>query len=67
MEALQVRVAHKMVDDWHVFTSPDVPELYSGNVSRDAALKAIPSAVAMIRRVQKRPPAEVRVVELEHA
>ena len=67
METMRVRVAHKVVAGWHVFTSPDVPELYAANPDRQCAWDAIAPGVAMIRRGQHRPAMRIEVIELEHA
>ena len=71
MEGGDFRVAHKMIGDRHVFTSPDMPQLFVAHRDRLTAFKDIENVVRQMDRAANRQPrAAFKVVEvssMDHA
>jgi len=69
MEAQLIRLEHKMVGGQHVFTSPDMPELWVTHAELDIAKSEIEPVMQAIMRLKGQAATVVvpKLVELEAA
>ena len=51
---VDIRLEHRVVGNQHVFTSPDLPGLYVAHPDEEEARRAVPSAIEMLRGMNKR-------------
>lgn len=54
-------IIHKMVGEYHVFTSPDIPGLYVADKDKDVAESRIEPTIAALRRMSERKNNEARL------
>ena len=54
------RLEHKMVGDYHVFTSPDLPALYVAHHDREQALSLVPVHLEALKGSDERRAARMR-------
>ena len=55
------RLEFKMIGDYHVITSPDVPALYVAHLSRDKAVELVPEQIEVLRSSAERRAGRERV------
>lgn len=54
IEASAIKITHRMIGEYHVLTSPDVPELHVANVDKQVAYDSVQATLDMIGRMKER-------------
>lgn len=55
------RLEFRMVGEYHVITSPDMPALHVGHVSREKAVELVPEQIEVLKSSAKRRTSRERV------
>ena len=60
-------IVHKMIGDFHVFTSPDIPGLYVADKNKEVAESRVQPTIDALARMAERKRIEHRVRSMEAA